>query len=175
MKTSCGCVVNKWLIFGKRLRDIDQVKEVSFDIISSDLTQDARAAVRGMRILRSQDFFTAIDKPDYIVWADCGKHFRNCEFIGYLSVVSGAIGKHVNYFKISFFSKSKIKLAQTQNSILEEPIPRHPQVHFAIFYAKKARITSAMLRIENSEDASFVGPNEQVKNYPTAHSFLATS
>jgi len=34
--------------------------------------------------LREQRFFKEIEKNDYIVWADCGKHFRNSEFVGYL-------------------------------------------------------------------------------------------
>ena len=60
------------------------MKSINFDIISSDTSQDIRAAVRGFRILRDQEFFKKIDQKDYIIWADCGKHFRNNEFIGYL-------------------------------------------------------------------------------------------
>ncbi len=60
------------------------IKTVNFDIISTDLQQGARSAVRGFRILRKQAFFKNIEKQDYIVWADCGKHFRNKEFVGYL-------------------------------------------------------------------------------------------
>lgn len=62
----------------------DQIKVINFDLISADLSQEAHAAVRGFRILRAQEFFTAIDTKDYIVWADCGKHFRSKEMIGYL-------------------------------------------------------------------------------------------
>lgn len=57
---------------------------INFDIISSDLTEDARAVVRGFRLLRAQQFFKEIEKNSYIVWMDCGKHFRNSEVIGYL-------------------------------------------------------------------------------------------
>jgi hypothetical protein len=35
-------------------------------------------------ILRNQEFFKSIDQADYIVWADCGPHFRNKTFLGYL-------------------------------------------------------------------------------------------
>ena len=31
-----------------------------------------------------QQFFQEIEKDEYIVWSDCGKHFRNNEFVGYL-------------------------------------------------------------------------------------------
>ena len=48
------------------------------------MSQDAAAAVRGFRILRSQSFFKKIDKKNYIIWEDCGKHFRNNELVGYL-------------------------------------------------------------------------------------------
>ena len=40
--------------------------------------------MRGFRILRGQEFFIKIDKKDYVVWADCGPHFRTQKFIGYL-------------------------------------------------------------------------------------------
>jgi hypothetical protein len=48
------------------------------------LEQGGNAAVRGFRILRMQVFFKKIDQKDYIVWADCGPHFRCETFIGYL-------------------------------------------------------------------------------------------
>jgi hypothetical protein len=60
------------------------VKQINFDIISSDPSQDSKAAIRGFKVLRSQPFFLEIEKPNYIVWADCGKHFRCKEFVSYL-------------------------------------------------------------------------------------------
>ena len=62
----------------------NQKKLINFDIISSDLSEDARAVVRGFRLLRRQSFFKEIDKKSYTIWMDCGKHFRNCEVVGYL-------------------------------------------------------------------------------------------
>ncbi|CAF1020612.1 unnamed protein product [Brachionus calyciflorus] len=62
----------------------NEIDCINFDIISSDLTEDARAVVRGFRLLRQQKFFKNIEKNSYIVWMDCGKHFRNFEVIGYL-------------------------------------------------------------------------------------------
>ena len=47
-------------------------------------SQDAESAVRAFRVLRNQDFFKKIEKKEYIIWADCGKHFRNKLFVGYL-------------------------------------------------------------------------------------------
>ena len=52
------------------------------------MSEDARAVVRGFRILRFQDFFKDIEKQEYIVWADCGKHFRKSELVGYLKELS---------------------------------------------------------------------------------------
>ena len=66
------------------LDEQNEIESINFDIISSDLSQDSRAAVRGFRILRDQEFFKRIEKDSYIVWADCGKHFRNNEFVGFL-------------------------------------------------------------------------------------------
>jgi hypothetical protein len=34
-------------------------------------------------LLRQQQFFKDIDKAEYIVWYDAGKHFRNNEVLGY--------------------------------------------------------------------------------------------
>ena len=34
-------------------------------------------------MLRQQQFFKDIDKAEYIVWCDAGKHFRNNEVLGY--------------------------------------------------------------------------------------------
>lgn len=62
----------------------EKIEEINFDIISSDLTEDARIVVRGFRLLRSQEFYKQIEKDSLIIWMDCGKHFRNSEVIGYL-------------------------------------------------------------------------------------------
>ena len=40
--------------------------------------------MRAFRILREQEFFKKIDTTEYVVWCDCGKHFRNGLFVGYL-------------------------------------------------------------------------------------------
>lgn len=61
------------------------IETINFDIISnSNDKQDALSTLRGFRILRSQEFFKKIDTKDYKIWADCGKHFRNCIVMGYL-------------------------------------------------------------------------------------------
>lgn len=59
---------------------------INFDIISSDLKQDAFSVVRGMRILRDQHFFKDIDRNEYVIWLDTGKSFRNSEVLGYFLV-----------------------------------------------------------------------------------------
>lgn len=62
----------------------NKIQSINFTIISSDMTEDARSVIRGFRILRKQEFFMNIEKPNFIIWMDCGKHFRNCEVVGYL-------------------------------------------------------------------------------------------
>ena len=52
-------------------------------MISSDLNQDAHAVIKGLRLIRQQEFFKVIDKKEYIVLCDAGKHFRNNEVLGY--------------------------------------------------------------------------------------------
>ena len=59
----------------------ENIKLINFDLISSDLNQDAHAVVRGLRILREQTFFKDIDQNEYIVWCDAGKHFRNNRYL----------------------------------------------------------------------------------------------
>ena len=58
---------------------------VNFDIITNnDDPQDSASVVRALKLLRKQDFFKEIEQNSYIIWADCGKHFRNCQVVGYL-------------------------------------------------------------------------------------------
>jgi hypothetical protein len=59
---------------------------INFDIISSDLSQGGQAVIRGFKTLRKQLFFQQIEvsRKDFIIWCDCGPHFRNKELIGYL-------------------------------------------------------------------------------------------
>ena len=67
---------------------------INFDLISCDVSQDARASIRGFRLLREQPFFIDIERAVYvdgqekvyIVWADCGNQFRNQWFLGYLLI-----------------------------------------------------------------------------------------
>ena len=61
------------------------VKCIHFDFISDvDCKQDAAKAVVGFKFLRETAQFKAIEKDNYIIWSDCGGHFRCAEFISYL-------------------------------------------------------------------------------------------
>ena len=62
----------------------NQIKLINCDIISSDLCDNSASVLRGFRFLREQAFFKEIEKPNYIVWMDCGKHFRNYLVADYL-------------------------------------------------------------------------------------------
>ena len=78
--------------FGLYYVENDLVKKINFDIIAADAPQNARFSVRGFRILRQQQFFKDAEEAvfqdqeekHYVVWADCGTHFRNQTVIGYL-------------------------------------------------------------------------------------------
>jgi hypothetical protein len=80
--------------FGVYYVQEDRIKITNFNIISHNLEQDANAAVNGFRLLRLQTFFKLIDTEAYVVWVDCGKHFRNNEFVGYLLLELAEIKKH---------------------------------------------------------------------------------
>lgn len=76
--------------FGIYFIENNQTNCINFDIISSDIKEDSYATIRGFKFLREQEFFKAIErtfinKPlNYIIWSDCGKHFRNQNVLGYL-------------------------------------------------------------------------------------------
>lgn len=88
----------------------NEIKLINVDIITDDLSQDACSVVRAFHFLRRQDFFKEIEKPDYIVWMDCGKHFRNQYVAGYLledlakkhKIRGNFYSKHHNILLISF-------------------------------------------------------------------------
>lgn len=61
----------------------NQIEVINVDLILSD-TEISNCTERGFRFLREQPFFKEIEQPHYVVWADCGKHFRSQIFIGYL-------------------------------------------------------------------------------------------
>ena len=63
-------------------KDDDQIKIHNVDIVSQ-LSTDADAVVRCIRFLRNQYFFKKIEKPTYIIWVDCGPHFRNGTIMHY--------------------------------------------------------------------------------------------
>jgi hypothetical protein len=86
----------------------DRIRLINFNIISSDILQDAYSAVRGFRLLREQQFFKDIERKEFIIWSDVGKHFRNNELMAYLmlELANEKIhGKNLN-LKTEFFTNS---------------------------------------------------------------------
>jgi hypothetical protein len=57
--------------------------------------------VRGFRILSRKEFFTKIDKKEYVIWADCGPHFRTQKFIGYLLLELVSLGIKGRKFELN--------------------------------------------------------------------------
>lgn len=56
----------------------NEVKAINFDIICHELKENAIAVIRGFEYLRAHECFKKFKKiADWIVWMDCGKHFRN--------------------------------------------------------------------------------------------------
>lgn len=93
------------------LNDENEIDCINFDVISYDNKQTGFAAIRGFRFLRTQQFFERLQYiKEYVVWLDCGKHFRNKMLIGYLfkELASEKIHGMNNFFKIITTKKTKI-------------------------------------------------------------------
>ena len=54
----------------------NQIDCLNVDILSHDFETDGLYVIRGFRLLREKDFFKKIDTDNYVIWADCGTHFR---------------------------------------------------------------------------------------------------
>ena len=61
---------------------------IRFDLVAdgdkAKFSTDSISAVRAFRFLRNQSFFKEIDKPNYIIWTDCGTHFRCERFVNFM-------------------------------------------------------------------------------------------
>ncbi len=60
----------------------DVIQLINVDIVTK-MSNSALSVVKCLRFLRSQSFFKLIDKRNYVIWADCGSHFRNNELAHY--------------------------------------------------------------------------------------------
>ena len=63
----------------------DEIKIIHVDIVS-DFTTSAMCAIRCFRLLREQPFFKRFVNTNWIVWSDCGSHFRCSELMHYFFV-----------------------------------------------------------------------------------------
>lgn len=81
--------------FGIYFLEMDEIKLINFDIISYDTSQGGIEVIRGFKVFQNQLFFKKIIRKenininiesidqlpikifDYIIWSDCGPHFRN--------------------------------------------------------------------------------------------------
>lgn len=86
------------------MNDENKIECINFNVISCDKKQTGFAAIRGFRFLRTQEFFERLQYiKEFIVWLDCGKHFRNKMLIGYLfkELASEKIHGEENFCKIN--------------------------------------------------------------------------
>jgi hypothetical protein len=72
---------------------------INFDVVTG-WDQSALTVVELFKVLRKQDFFKKIVIKTYVIWADCGKHFQNKEFLYYLffELASEGIKVELNFF-----------------------------------------------------------------------------
>jgi hypothetical protein len=91
-----------FLGFGVYFLENNIIKCVNVDFIADTktLSTDAYSVVRCFRLLRSENFFKKIDKLKYIIWVDCGPHFRCAEFCQYLfdELLELNINVNLNFF-----------------------------------------------------------------------------
>ena len=80
--------------------------------IVGDFKQDAFSVVRAFRLLRNQEYLKKVEKNNYIIWSDCGKHFRCSEFISFLMIELAQSNIHVN---LNFFGESHGKNSRDQH------------------------------------------------------------
>ena len=85
---------------------------INFDVVSENLKQDALAVVQCFRFLRKQKFFVDVEKNNYIIWADCGSHFRCSELAHYLFKELAEEKKIVN---LNFFCEKHGKNRRDQH------------------------------------------------------------
>ena len=76
----------------------NQVELMNVDLISkADSFQTAQKAISGLRFLRQQGMFQGKNK--YILWCDCGPHFRCGEFMYFVfDYLNKGIDVQVNFF-----------------------------------------------------------------------------
>ena len=93
---------------------INSVRCKHFDFVSEvDCKQHASKAIHGFRYLREQIPFKEIEKSNYIIWADCGPHFRCSEFVYFLfDELSKKEKLHIN---LNFFAERHGKNSRDQH------------------------------------------------------------
>ena len=64
----------------------DEIKKIYIDIVSDHLDQNTSSVIRSLEFILRQPFFRMIDKQNYIIWADCGPHFRSFQLLHYFFV-----------------------------------------------------------------------------------------
>jgi len=50
----------------------NKIETLNIDILSHEFKNDCLSVVRALRFLGNQQFFKEIEKPNWIVWSDCG-------------------------------------------------------------------------------------------------------
>lgn len=70
--------------FGVYFYENNKINCYNVDIVSESLSSDAKSVVESFKLLRNMDFFRRIDKKKYVIWTDCGTHFRCAQFYNYL-------------------------------------------------------------------------------------------
>lgn len=73
-----------FISFGIYYVDSGTIKCLNMDLVLNSASETSFVAVTAFRHIRNQNIFKKIDKKQYIIWTDCGPHFRSNEFADFL-------------------------------------------------------------------------------------------
>ncbi len=81
----------------------NRIDNIRYDLISDNsktFSTDSISVIRAFRYLRTREFFKKIDTFNYVIWCDCGTHFRNSQILSYFfsELRSQNIKVSLNYF-----------------------------------------------------------------------------
>ena len=118
--------------------------------------QDSNTTIKCFKLLREQQFFKEIDKKDYIIWTDCGNHFRSSMVIDYFlrelkeENISGKIF-FIDYFLFKFYKYFSFLFQVNLNFFCESHGKNCRDAHFSNI-TQFVKQESLVRKIENSND-----------------------
>jgi hypothetical protein len=98
--------------FGIYVVEAGKIKCLNMDVVLNCSSETSFVAITAFKHIRNQDIFKNADKDKYIIWTDCGPHFRSSEFADYLFNELKLAGKSV---QLNFFCEQHGKNSRDQH------------------------------------------------------------